>query len=134
MGTVTRRRQSVDPVGGGDSNDYDYVSADPCNSFDLDGRAKKKGWVQRQCERPILRSFRSLMGFGGWQDVVPFIAIASETRTYLRHKPWKRTTTRAIVMRTAGRLAARGTPWVGAFGMSVATGGQIICKLRTGRA
>jgi RHS repeat-associated protein len=30
----------VDPILGGSSNDYDYVSADPLNSYDLDGQRK----------------------------------------------------------------------------------------------
>src|SRR5687768_3237396 len=29
----------VDPVEGGGANDYEYALGDPCNNFDLDGRA-----------------------------------------------------------------------------------------------
>jgi uncharacterized protein RhaS with RHS repeats len=29
---------SVDPIRGGSANDYDYVTGDPINSYDLDGR------------------------------------------------------------------------------------------------
>jgi hypothetical protein len=43
---------SVDPSAVGGSNDYDYVSADPINSVDLDGKCKSRrgsGFKRRGC-------------------------------------------------------------------------------------
>jgi RHS repeat-associated protein len=37
---------SVDPIRGGSANDYDYVTGDPCNSYDLDGRWGPS-WLQK---------------------------------------------------------------------------------------
>ncbi|SER12773.1 RHS repeat-associated core domain-containing protein [Actinokineospora terrae] len=41
---------SVDPVDGGSANDYDYTSADPINSTDLDGNARVCArWHRARC-------------------------------------------------------------------------------------
>jgi RHS repeat-associated protein len=56
----------VDPIEGGSANDYDYVSADPINHFDLDGRCESAAaW----CVIGILRGTESLPGmFRTWAN------------------------------------------------------------------
>ncbi|MEU9984720.1 RHS repeat-associated core domain-containing protein [Streptomyces sp. NPDC050856] len=44
---VTGRFLSLDPVYGGSANAYDYVNADPLNSFDLDGKWSC-GWCKKK--------------------------------------------------------------------------------------
>lgn len=118
-------------------NDYDYVNASPCNNLDLDGRkARRSGWLQRQChQNRVLKGFRGFFGVGGFQEQLFVLSeFASSARNFLRHKPWRRTTTRAILVRAASRAGARAFGPVSYAAMAVASGGQLICKIGTGRA
>lgn len=40
------RTLELDPVEGGSANDYDYVNADPCNNYDLDGKRACPKWLK----------------------------------------------------------------------------------------
>jgi len=44
---ATGRFLQVDPVYGGNANDYDYCNADPINCTDLDGRFGWRKWLKR---------------------------------------------------------------------------------------
>ncbi|MFE2536882.1 RHS repeat-associated core domain-containing protein, partial [Streptomyces sp. NPDC059371] len=58
---TTGRFLSTDPVHGGNANPYEYVTADPVNQYDLDGRSRfswiKRGW------RAIPRAYRATRTF-----------------------------------------------------------------------
>jgi RHS repeat-associated protein len=58
---TTGRFLSTDPVYGGNANAYEYVTADPLNQYDLDGRNRwsfiKRGW------RYVPRAYRATRSF-----------------------------------------------------------------------
>ena len=57
----------VDPIEGGSANDYDYVSGDPINAFDLDGSWPWDRFRRTRCVWYLFQALsgRSMRGVGG---------------------------------------------------------------------
>ena len=54
--SATGRFLQVDPIYGGNANDYEYCSGDPINCFDLDGKLSL-GWAKKWGKRALNNSY-----------------------------------------------------------------------------
>lgn len=141
----------VDPVEGGSANDYDYALGDPCNNYDLDGRAVN-GWLNRyqkcQATYKAQNDFYKSLSFNvegavdaayrltfpptrqpkwAWRARFLYRAVATQQ---LRFMSWKYAGTRA------GAWAKYGS-WVSisafAFGYGAQGGQAIYCEFQAFR-
>lgn len=79
-------QREVDPVEGGSANDYDYVSGDPVNSFDLDGLCES---AEKWCVVGILEARESLPGgfleWGAKRRGSRYVVVGNQSRRWLSH-------------------------------------------------